>query len=240
MNTSFSKLVVTGFMIFILVGIGTTGSRPLDQAKSFDAGNRTLYFIPNQGQFHEQVAYCARAAGYTLWITAGGITFDSSIQENSSNPVNSGKLGLFSMKESQEPTEYTRKVLRTSFSSANEYMRMIPLDVTDHHVSFFMGKDRSEWRTGIPTSRTVLYQGIYPKIDLKVYGIENKNTYEFIINPGGDVGNIELKYEGYGAALPNPEGNLTFETGQNALQLKAQKSLSHQQRQSIYKSMQKR
>jgi len=220
MYTSFSKLVVTGFMIFILFGIGTTGSRPLDQAKSFDAGNRTLYFIPNQGQFHEQVAYCARAAGYTLWITADGITFDSPIQENSSKAVNVETLDPVSMKERLEPIEYTRQVLRTSFSGANETVRTIPLDMTNHQVNFFMGKDRSEWRTGIPTSRTVLYQDIYPKIDLKVYGIENKNTYEFIINPGGDVGNIELKYEGYGAALPNPEGNLTFETGQNALQLK--------------------
>lgn len=220
MYTSFSKLVVSGFMMFILLIVGNTDSRPLNQAKAFDAGNRQLYFISNQGQFHEKVAYCARATGYTLWITAGGITFDGSIQDNSFNAVNSETLDLSSIKERQEPIEYTRRVLRTSFSGANKDMRMIPLDVTDHHVNFFMGKDRSEWRAGIPTSQTVLYQDIYPGIDLKVYGMENKNTYEYFIRPGGDVKNIELKYEGCGRAIPTGEGNLTFETGQYALQHK--------------------
>ncbi|MCJ7682436.1 MAG: hypothetical protein MUP70_17035, partial [Candidatus Aminicenantes bacterium] len=220
MNRSLLKIVVTGFMIFFLFAIGTADSRPLNQAKVLDAGNRPLYFIPNQGQFHEHVAYCARAAGYTLWITADGITFDSSIELNSFRAVNPKRPDLASMKEDQGSTEYTRQVLRTSFSGINENVRMIPLDETDHHVNYFMGKNSNEWRKGIPTSRIVLYQEIYPKIDLKVSGKENTNTYEFIIKPGGDVRNIEFIYEGCGEAIPTGEGNLTFETGQYALQHK--------------------
>ncbi|MCJ7579227.1 MAG: SBBP repeat-containing protein [Candidatus Aminicenantes bacterium] len=227
MKTSFYKLVVTGFMLFIGIGIGSTNSRPLNQAETLDAKNQPLYFIPNHGQFNEQVAYCARAAGYTLWITAGGITFDSSIQENSAITVNSKKLDLSSKKEGQQPISSTRQVLRTSFSGTNKSMRMAPLDVTDFHVNFFIGKDRSEWRTGIPTSRAVLYQDIYPKIDLKVYGMENENIYEFIIKPGGDVLNIKLKYEGHGAAILAGEGNLTFETGQYSLQYKHPSGFLH-------------
>jgi len=207
MNTSFSKLVVSVLMIFILPGLGNTDSR-------------SLYFIPNQGQFHEKVAYCARATGYTLWITAGGITFDSSIQENFSSAMNSEMSDLSSMKERRKPIEYTRQVLRTSFSGANEYMRLVPLDGTDHRVNFFTGKDRARWRTRIPTSQTILYQDIYPGIDLKFNGMENKNTYEFIINPGGDFRNIELKYEGCEGAIPAGEEDLTFKTGQYALQHK--------------------
>ena len=207
MYTSFSKLVVSVSMLFILFGIGNSDSQPLN-------------FIPNHGQFHEQVAYCARAAGYTLWITADGITFDSSIQKKSHNNVNTATLDPSSMKERLEPIEFTRQILRISFSGAKETVRMIPLDMTDHRVNFFLGNNRSEWITGIPTSQAVLYQDIYPKIDLKVFGMENKNTYEFIIKPGGDVRDIELKHEGCGAAIPTGEENLSYETGQYALQNK--------------------
>jgi hypothetical protein len=220
MFTSLSKLVVTGLTIFILFGIGNSDSQPLNQAKIFDAENRPLSFIPNQGQFHEQVAYCTRAAGYTLWITADGITFDSPKQENSSNAVNSETLDPFSLKECSEPIEYTRQVLHTSFSGANETASMIPLDMTNHQVNFFMGKNRSEWKTGIPTSQAVLYQDIYPKVDLKFFGVNNKTTYEFIIKPGGDVRNIEIRYEGCGAAISTGEENLTFKMGRYALQHK--------------------
>ena len=42
-----------------------------------DFGSVPLYFIPNKGQVDKKALFYVRAAGYTLWLTKGGLVFDS-------------------------------------------------------------------------------------------------------------------------------------------------------------------
>jgi hypothetical protein len=205
MGTSKLRHAVMVIMIYSLLGFCNADSQSLPQDKTCGEMRRPLYFIPNQGQFHEEVAYCAKAAGYTLWIKEHDITYDTSTLKNSSKTAN--------LNSGFSPIEYTRKVCRTSFSGANGSFRIIPHGITDHRVNFFIGNERSAWRTGIPTYRSILFQDLYPRIDLKVYGMDNMNIYEFIIYPGGDISNIEFTYEGCATGTLNNEGNLILKSG---------------------------
>jgi hypothetical protein len=207
------KCTVMGLMIFSFLGPSTSMPLPMPgpQVDTHGSMHLMLYFIPNQGQFHEQVAYCAKAANYTIWITEKGITFDTALQKNSPKTKNpEGPLPI-SIYERLRPIEYTRKVCRASFTGANESVQVIPVDITDHKVNFFMGNQRLTWLTDIPTSQSILYKNLYPKIDLKVCGRENTNEYEFIIHPGGNTFNIVFTYEECGPTKIDKEGNLVIE-----------------------------
>ncbi|NIM15473.1 MAG: hypothetical protein GTO45_26145, partial [Candidatus Aminicenantes bacterium] len=134
-------------------------------------GRIPLYFIANKGQVNPQAQFYAKTAKYTLWITGKGLIFDSPHSPYSPYSPHSTK-------------PYLRDVSRLIFLNADKDPLMVPVDITGHRVNYFKGRDPSKWRTGISTSRAVMYKNLYKRIDLKVYGIEKQVEYDFIIKPG--------------------------------------------------------
>jgi hypothetical protein len=163
-------------------------------------GNIPLYFIPNNGQAHENVAFYARTSGYTLWMTREGLIFDGI-----------KKTGA----EGKE--EITRDVTRFLFPGANPNPGMVPVDLTSHTVNYLKGNDASKWETGIRTSKAVLYTDIYHNVDLKVYGVEKQVEYDWIVKPGGDPAGIRFLYKGAESTGIDNDGNLIIESKFGAL-----------------------
>ena len=89
---------------------------------------------------------------------------------------------------------------------------MVPVDRTKYKVNYFIGNDKSKWRTNIQTSKGVLYKELYRNIDLKVYGIENQIEYDFIVRPGGEVSNISFEYRDAEKTEIDKKGNLVIKT----------------------------
>jgi len=149
-----------------------------------------LYFIPNEGQVDEGALFYAKASRYTLWLTKEGLVFDSTrrIKEESTNAKRLSPGDINNL----EDVKYDRDVSRLIFVNANRNPEIIHEDVTEHKVNYFIGKDKSKWRTNIQTSRAVLYKELYPNIDLKVYGIEKQIEYDFVVRPGGQVSDCLL------------------------------------------------
>lgn len=203
MRTFILSHVIACAMVFSFLDSGLSVPQSLPQNEPSGVAQRALYFIPNLGQFHKEVACCAKAMGYTLWITERGITYDTSILKKPAMIAEADTgFGLI---------EYRRVVSRATFSGANASLQVIPLDMTEHQVNFFRGNERSAWKTGIRTSQSILYQGLYPRIDLKIFGTESINEYEFIIHPGGDILNIVFTYDGSRAANLDEDGALLME-----------------------------
>lgn len=194
------KHVIACAIVFSFLGSGLSVPQSLPQNVPSGATQRALYFIPNLGQFHEEVAYCAKAMGYTLWVTEQGITYDASILKNPAMTPETD-TGF-------RPIEYRRVISRASFTGASPTLEVIPLDMTEHRVHFFRGSEKSAWKTGIRTSQSILYRDLYPGIDLKISGMESTNEYEFIIHPGGDMLNIVFTYDGCSAAALDEKGIL--------------------------------
>jgi hypothetical protein len=161
-------------------------------------GNIPLYFIPNKGQVNEQAAFYAETSGYTLWMTKKGLVFDSII---------SGKGSGVKGKEKMQ-----RDVSRFTFINANENPGMTPVEMTTHKVNYLKGNNPSKWKTGIQTSKAILYTGIYKNIDLKVYGMEKKIEYDWIVKPGGDPSTICFQYRNVKGTRIDAEGNLIVTT----------------------------
>jgi len=156
-------------------------------------GNVPLYFVPNKGQVNEKAAFYAKTPGYTLWMTKEGLVFDS-------------------VKKIEEKV-LKRDVSRFVFINANKNPGMAPKEMTPQMVNYLKGNNPSKWKTGIRTSKAVLYTDIYKNIDLKVYGIEKKIEYDWKVKPGGNPAEICFRYENVKGTHIDAEGNLLIETG---------------------------
>ena len=167
------------------------GAPPRPVPPSVSLGSFPLDFIPNQGQVAPEARFYARTPGYALWVTREGLVFDSS-------------------RRSSIPGE--RDVTSLAFIGGAADPEIVPVEPTAHVVNVLAGNDPSRWRTGIETSRAVLYRDLYRGIDLKVYGVEKEIEYDWVVKPGADAGRIRFACAGHRSVRIDARGNLAVET----------------------------
>ncbi|MDD8025525.1 MAG: SBBP repeat-containing protein [Acidobacteriota bacterium] len=176
-----------------------------------DCGSIPLYFTANKGQVDGKALFYAKASRYTLWLTEEGLVFDSFKFERPEAPA-AGK-GPSLRQEMGKSRKYERDVSRLVFLNASKHPEIVSVDGTALKVNYFIGNDPAKWHTAVPTSQAVLYKNIYNRIDLKVYGIESRIEYDWIVRPGGDPQDIRFQYENVKGTRVDEEGNLLVETG---------------------------
>jgi hypothetical protein len=165
-------------------------------AQSPRFGNIPLYFIPNKGQVQKNAKFYAKTPRYTLWMTNEGLMFDT-IRKTSLN----GR------------EELKRDVSRVIFPGANKNPQIVPVKITGYRVNYLLGNDPTQWKAGIPTSQAVLYKNLYKNIDLKIYGIQKKIEYDWIVRPGGNPADIRIEYDNVTGTRLDEKGNLLVKTG---------------------------
>jgi uncharacterized repeat protein (TIGR03803 family) len=176
-----------------------------------DYGSLPLYFTANRGQVDGRALFYAKAARYTLWLTEEGLVFDSFKSERAQAPAAGKEPSL--QPEKREDRKYERDVSRLVFLNAAKHPEIVPMAETALKVNYFIGNDPAKWHTAVPTSEAVLYKNIYDRIDLKVYGLESRIEYDWIVRPGGDPRDIRFQYENVKGTRVDEAGNLLIETG---------------------------
>lgn len=161
-----------------------------------------LFFIPNRGQVDGEALFYAKASNYTLWLTREGLVFDG-VRRLDAEPGPSAR---------PKPGAFERDVVRLEFLGAAPDPRLDSLEPAGHAVSYFRGGEESGWRTSIPTSHSVLYRGLYPAVDLKIYGVEGRVEYDYVVKPGGKVADIRFAYSEAVTTSVDEAGDLVIET----------------------------
>ncbi|MBN2206534.1 MAG: SBBP repeat-containing protein [Candidatus Aminicenantes bacterium] len=151
---------------------------------SADFGSFPLYFAANRGQAADGVLFEARTGRYRLELTARGLDFYS-------------ECG----------------VSRMRFKGSRPDARIGAADPAAYRVNYFQGSRPDEWLTDIPTSEAVIYEGLYPDIDLKVYGAERQVEYDWLVRSGADPAAVAFSFEAAGDVLIDADGNLVVGHG---------------------------
>jgi len=142
-----------------------------------------LSFEANQGQTDPRVKFLSRGPGYALFLTPT----EAVLALHPQAPVApAGKArpaapGL---------------VLHLQLAGANPQPQVVGLEALPGKVNYFLGKDPTRWRTGVPTYAKVSYAQVYPGIDLLYYGHQRQVEYDFAVAPGADPKAITLLIEG--------------------------------------------
>jgi hypothetical protein len=173
-------------------------------------GQTPLDFIENRGQLDSRVQYSVQGRETAVYFQRNGITFG--LAGNGDAPKEGGpeKISRASFGNDVRPAS-GRWILKLDFVGANPNATLVAEERSPAVVSYFRGP-REEWKTGIPTWRRLVYEDLWPGINLVFSGASNRLKYSFEVAPGADPANIRLAWRGATGVEVGPDGHLEIET----------------------------
>ena len=146
-------------------------------------------FIPNMGQYDPEVAYVLQYQRTTVFFTRSGLVLTHT----------SDSEGIIA-----------RDMIRQTFGGASPDTKITAQGERPGRVNYYVGNDSSEWLTGIPVYAEVVYNDLYPGIDLFYTEEKGKLKREFRVAPGASPSNIELLYDEEITSSVDDDGILRF------------------------------
>jgi hypothetical protein len=149
-------------------------------------------FIENQGQWDPQVAYTARKQGMIAWLLRDGITFQ--------------------FEKRIAPDQAQGVTLQMTFENASEWVSLVGEEKQLCEHNFFIGNDRAQWRSGVPSYAQVVYLDLYDDVDLRVRDAKGWLEYDLLLSEGADLSDVVIRCEGLQGLHVDEKGNLVLET----------------------------
>ncbi len=87
-------------------------------------------------------------------------------------------------------------------------------DKKAYYHNYFIGNDPSRWAGDVGLFGKMLQKGVYPGVDLALYGRDHSLKYDLIVAPGADPARIVLSFEGVNPRM-DKDGNLRIKTSVN-------------------------
>lgn len=155
-------------------------NKVLDQANKAKLvelyGQLPLSFEANEGQTNGQVKFFSRGKDYELFLTST----EAVIALNKSSSQSKDSTNLMSQSINGETRAIKRSILNIKMVGANPRPLVTGLEELSGKVNYFIGSDRTKWRSNVPTFAKVKYQNVYPGVDLVYYGNKRQLEYDFV------------------------------------------------------------
>src|SRR5437867_348741 len=164
-------------------------------------------FEANQGQTGDRVRYLARGPSYTLFLAP-----DEFVLVLRDAAKSEGRIG----KDAQGPRARSfraTRVVRMRLIGGNPKTRLVGDGEMSGRSNYLIGRDRNNWRRGIPRYARVRYEEVYPGVDLVFYGTEGQLEYDLVVAPGADAGVVRVALGGAAALRLEEEGTFLFTAG---------------------------
>ena len=172
-----------------------------------------LQFIENKGQWDNRVDFKSEISSGAFFLQKNGFTVllhnaadlkkytehihghhkIDSVKLNTST----AKVGIGNLPGNSN-TNYTihSHAYRVSFSGGSNFAEALPDKALETYNNYYIGSDKSKWKSNCKIYQGVTYKNVYPHIDIRYYTDMGTLKYDLIVNPGGKISDIALKYEG--------------------------------------------
>lgn len=220
---SFTYLTCLFIIHFILIWINPAhgATTPAKKANIHTSNQQILTkmsalqvpFIANEGQVDENVCFYARTFGGIIYVTKKGeMVYSLPLVEARQDNVTEQEL----------PKQQERKgwVLKERLlGSLNPDIKSI--DKANTKVNYFIGNDKSKWKSNVSSYNEVSLGEIYKGISLNLRAYGNNVEKIFTVNPGSRPEKIKLAVEGAFSLATNNKGELEVETGLGTVRFRA-------------------
>jgi uncharacterized repeat protein (TIGR01451 family) len=149
-----------------------------------------LAFEINRGQTNSRVKFFSRENGAEVFLTAD--------------------TAVLRLKDS-------RYQFTLQFQGANSTSIVKGRDQLPGYKNYLLGNDPSKWQTNVPTFRSVVYEEIYPGVNLTYYGNRRDLEYDFELAPGADPRVIRLAFDSHVRPSLAQNGDLVLKGGKTEL-----------------------
>ena len=163
------------------------GASPVSAQVQLAIASTPLAFELNVGQTDAEVDFLARGSGYSVWLTDGD--------------------AVIALKG-----EDISHVLRLDVMGSNPDAVASGEGLLGGTSNYLLGA-QAQWQTDLANFQGVYYDEIYEGIDLRYYGNQRQLEYDFILDPGADVGEIRLGFDGMQGAAIADSGELVLDLG---------------------------
>ncbi|MBX7240810.1 MAG: PKD domain-containing protein [Bacteroidia bacterium] len=174
-------------------------------------------FIENKGQWHENILYYTPFTTGSMFLEKSKITYvfydSASIAEKGHAHHQHNPKGE-KHDETIKGHAYTVSFLHPEPGTFTAPSRPF---ITKNH--YYLGNDPKKWAENVSLYENVAYKGVWKGIDVAFYSKEGKLKYDFLLQPGSDPSQIQLKYDGLesGKMKITGSGNLQIETSVNTV-----------------------
>jgi hypothetical protein len=174
-----------------------------------------LAFTENRGQWNEKALYKAEAGGATFWFCKDEVAYV--FMRDTDEPLDDGLPHCLEMPGLRDKFNHPRHkkeslAIHAKFVGANQNTEIVAEDRLSYNCNYFIGNVPEKWHPDVPNYSSITYKDIYPGIDLKYHGNGAGMKYDFIVNPGANISNIKIKYDGVENLTISTNGDLEAAT----------------------------
>lgn len=180
-------------------------------------------FVENKGQWNNEVQYKGDLSAGAFFLKSNGYRvlqykhdaldkmlakYTGHSHANSSNNMHQLPSDNQSVTKVDAVPAHAYDVL---FEGATGKCSILTEREAAGYSNYFIGNDQSKWATGAKTFGTVVYQNMYPGIDVRYYSENGFLKYDIIVHPGANLAALKLNYIGT-EGLQIKNGNLLVKT----------------------------
>ncbi|MBF0316602.1 MAG: SBBP repeat-containing protein [Nitrospirae bacterium] len=205
MSFVLSVTIVQGSILEASIGT-TNDMTPLNARIVDNYGKLPVRFEQNEGQTLPSYNYVARGQGYTMFLKSDGIvmalipsmekTTNNKRNHQNTNPAKKHKVDVVSIK----------------FAGNVKLPELTALDALEGKSNYLIGSSEEKWLSNVTAYRRIKYTGLYPGIDLVLYGNQQEIEYDFVVQPMADLKKIALKINGTISVKINNSGDIVMRT----------------------------
>ncbi|NIJ53263.1 DUF7948 domain-containing protein [Dyadobacter arcticus] len=188
------------FIIFIL----TTFSA----LKSLGGG---MYFIENRGQWEKDILFRAEIPGGFLFLKNHSLIYVLyDIKKVSGHHAKHHATAA--VRESSLDENIPAHGVEVQFQNSLSSVKHDPKRPIETYFNYLLGKEEAKWAGGAKGFEEIIYENLYPGINLRIYLHQFKLKYEFLVQPNADPSQIKLQYSGAEKVSLNETGQLVIKT----------------------------
>src|SRR5215203_7258909 len=161
--------------------------------------NDKQYFVENKGQWPGEVLFMTRIAGVDVWITDHGVVYDFNKMRQKTGKKTKKKMTPAQFKDNREPIENSERfgqVVKMTLQDKVPGSTALGKEKSTGYYNYFLGNDPSKWAEHVDLYKEVLVKNIYKGIDVRYYFDRGSIRYDYVVQPGAEVKNIKMNFEG--------------------------------------------
>ena len=197
----------------VCVSAATAGAGSVNQMQGM-----APCFTQNQGQWPDSILFRADAGGAVMWFVRDGVYCQFMRRvERADRAEDSSRLTdplVFDPHRiDTQPDCIETMLIKAVFVGSNPMVEVAGEGLLDYKCNYFLGDDPSRWRTDVSNYSAIVYEDIYPGINLRFYGEGMGQTaYEFVAEPWANLSHVDIAYEGDITASRDAGGRLVVTT----------------------------
>ena len=190
-------------------------------------GNSSYFFYENKGQIIDQtgkqntsVQYLFNSPGLNVQLKKEGFSYDVFAVKKTIKKATKGKVEDL-LPESKKRLKYDLKIkvhrVDIEFVKANKNSQIFAEGKSEDYENYYNIPGKQNGIEKVHRFQKIIYRNIYPYIDLVFFKPEDSLKpveYNFVLNPGGKISDIKLKFNGAKSRLTDGKISLDLRFGE--------------------------